>query len=398
MLGLFCRAAALTACGAAAFAAFVPSARACSPIESPSVWPQLPPEQLADVPTNGVLAFHAQTFGQLDDVLAMIAVDVTLDGVAVEGAIETVTRTESSVFGEEARDLFVVWRPTAELAPDTVYDATIRFTASRFSEEESATVTLTTASGPAGSAVQAGLIAPLLSVVAVGVGERVCCDDGNTCGFPACAAPASEDRAQLSATIDAAAGTLARQGYVQIQHGTDESFGDPWIVGLAEDAHDANIVATLPEIGAEYCLAVEYISFIDGLGSGRLTMCMPGDALELGAGPNPTFEGMLEQCIGEPYWEDTEQPYEPDGGSGGTDGGDGGSDGDGDGGDGGSDGDGGDGGSGGDGGGDGGAGLDEDARGCACHVDGPSSPWTTALGLFVIGAFVRRRGRATIRP
>ena len=277
------------------------------------MWPQLPPEQLVDVPTDGVLAFHAQTIGELDAVLAMIAVEVTLDGAPVDGAIEKVTRFESDVFGEVSRDMFLVWRPAAPLQPDATYDATIRFTSSEFSEEETASVTLTTAGGPAGPAVEAGLGAPELLVVPVDVGERVCCDDGNSCGFPACDTPDSEDRAQLSARIEAAAGALARQGYVQVYSGTNDNFDDPAIIGLAEDAHDTTFLATMNEVGAEYCLAVEYVSFIDGQSSGLLTMCMPGDTLQLGAGPNPTFDGFLEQCIGEPYWEDTEQPFEPDG-------------------------------------------------------------------------------------
>src|SRR5690348_2213672 len=99
-------------------------AEACSPPPDLGVWPSLGDLTIDGVPTDGVIAFRASAYGELAEALALLEIVVTLDGVVVEGAIETVLLSTNDDFGL-SHDLFVVWRPSAGFEASSTYIATI---------------------------------------------------------------------------------------------------------------------------------------------------------------------------------------------------------------------------------------------------------------------------------
>jgi MYXO-CTERM domain-containing protein len=395
MLGSIARGAFLTLAATAATLSHAPDADACSPVRTPSLYPELPGADLTEVPVEGVLAFHASGYGTLEEVVALASVAVTLDGIPVSGAVESLVVDSSGEGGIESHNLFVIWRPDATLVAGSTYAATIEIADAGGNVQLSEDLQLTTAAEPSADPPVIGLGGVALAAARVGAGPRVCCDTGNSCGFEECSPPAAEDRPQLSATVVGYPGPMGRQGYLRLVAGVDGTVAEYAALGLAADALAANIQRTFDEQGAEYCLGVEFVSLIDGAVTSDAPDCLSGADLVLGEGPNENFESFLGQCLGEPYWEDTDEPYEPDTGGTGTDGGSdsGGDDSDGTGG---GTADGGDAdGTAGEGDGTAGdeGGLDTDSRGCACDVNRSASPLPMALGLLVLGAGVLRRRR-----
>lgn len=378
-------------------------AEACSPPPSLALFPQLADGARTGVPTDGVIAFRADAYGELTEALGLLNMDVTQDGMPVAGAIETIELSTSDEFGSIRTDLFIVWRPEAAFAPSSDYVASIAV-ADEWDPKGLPTVTtleISTAADAAGALPAPELLEVELGVNATGSGPRVCCDDGNSCGFPACAALEESDHPRLGFTLGAAGDDpLATQGYVRLLAGVDDGLEAYAVAGIAAEVDGFSLQHTFDAAAGNYCIGAELVSFIDGSALPIVSQCEDHGDLELATAPNSGFDAFLEQCVGEPYWEDTDEPYVPDGGTGGDESGDGGSSGggDADGGDAdGGDADGGDadGGSGDDGsGGDGGSGQnDGDGGGCACRVDAERSWWPGLAGLFVLGAVRAARRR-----
>ena len=387
----------LAAAAATLFAIPTP-AEACSPIPDPGFYPQLADSERTGVPTDGVIAFRADAYGEIDEALALLSIEVTQDGLPVTGAIETIEISTSDSFGT-VTDLFVVWRPEVAFAPSTDYVASIAI-ADGFDPKAPPTVTtldISTGAGAAGPLPTLEVSSVELAAEPYGTGPRVCCDDGNSCGFALCEAPEVADRPVLRATVGVAEDPMAAQAYVRLSSGVDDALAEDGIGGIAAEVGGTTFQRTFDGAAGNYCFGAELVSLIDGSVQPIVSQCQAHGDLELTTGDNTGFGAFLEQCIGDPYWEDTEEPYEPDGSTG-SDGGDAdggdadGGDADGgdaDGGDAdGGDADGGDA----DGGSDGdGGGLDDDKGGCACTVDEGGSGWP-ALAIFVVaGAWLRRR-------
>jgi MYXO-CTERM domain-containing protein len=387
-----------TSCLAASAAALLATptpAEACSPVRDPSFYPQLTDGVRTGVPTDGVIAFRADAYGDLEEALALLTIEVTQDGLPVAGAIETI-EISSSVDLVESTDLFVVWRPEAAFDASSDYVASVAV-GDPFDPKAPPTVTtldITTGEGPAGDLPAIELSTLELAAEPYGTGPRVCCDDGNSCGFPLCVAPDAEDRPVIRATVGLAADDpMAAQAYLRLSSGVDDALAEDGIGGIAADLDGTTFQRTFDAAAGSYCFGAEIVSLIDGSVLPIVSQCEAHGDLELTTGPNPALEGALAQCVGEPYWEDTMEPYEPEGGTGdesgsgsGSDGGSGDDDGTGS-----SDGgivddSGGD-----DGNTDGNGSQNDDASGCACNVESGRGGWS-ALALFVlVGGWLRRR-------
>jgi MYXO-CTERM domain-containing protein len=366
-------------------------AEACSPPPNVGIYPEVVDGALEGVPTDGVIAFRANVYGELEDALALLTVEVTQDGAPVEGAIETVEH----LGGPSGGDVIVLWRPAAPFAASSDYVATITSTSPDGElAEVMAVLEVATGEGPAGEALTLGLVEPAVSAVAYGAGPRVCCDDGNTCAIPLCAAPESADLPTLVAAIDVPSDPMASQTYVRLRAGVDDGTEPLSVLGLASALQDLSVQHSFEAAAGNYCFALESVSLVDGSIAPLATTCVHHGDLELGEGPNEDFASFLGQCQADPYWEDTDEPYEPDGGSSSGDDGDdadSGDDGDdADSGDDGDDADSGDDGDEADSGSDDG-GQNEDDAGCGCTVD--PMPRLSTLLLLLIGALGHRRRR-----
>lgn len=367
-------------------------AEACTPPPNNAIFPHVDETSISDVPTDGVLAFRAQVYGELAQALALLTIEVSQDGTPVAGAIETI-EIVADEFGSE---VIVVWRPDAPFAASSAYDAaiTVQDDPTDGFEAESFELDIQTGAGPAGAAVSLGFEETSLSAVAYDSGPRVCCDDGNTCGIPLCAAPQQADRPTLFAAFEVPTDPMTSQTYVRLRAGVDDGTEPLFVLGLATALQDASVQHAFEAAAGNYCFALESVSLVDGSIAPLVTSCVEHGELELGDGPNEDFEAFLGQCQADPYWEDTNEPYEPDGGSSSGDDGDdaesGDDDDDADSGDDGDDADSGDDGDDADSGDDGG-GQDGSDAGCGCTTDAPAR--LSTLLLLAIGALGHRRRR-----
>jgi MYXO-CTERM domain-containing protein len=374
-------AAALAVCGSVMAAAR--PAEACSPPPELALFPDLGTGVMTDVPTDGVIAFRASTYGGLDDALALLTIEVTQDGLPIEGAIETIdlaTRDDASV---EAHDIIVVWRPAAALEAEASYLATITTTDAWDSQGTPIVdeLEVTTAAGPAGDGLEASFAAPELSAVSSEAGRRVCCND-EACGAPVCAAQEIADLATLTADVVAGEGPMLSQTYLRAYAGQPGALEEIAVLGIAANADGATIQRSFVDAADEYCLQLERVSLIDGSVTQHDEQCVAHGDLQLASAPNPDFIPFAEACSA-PFWQDTNEPWIPgedDSGGSESEGSD-------------SEGSGSEGGEeSGDASGDATGGEDDDASGCACNVDDRSSI-APALALFVLALGARRRTR-----
>jgi hypothetical protein len=342
-------------------------AEACSPPEELSLYPSLADSSEARVPTDGVIAFHANATGELADVQALLSITVMQGDVEVPGAIETVvldTREDWVI----SHDLVFVWRPTEPFAAAGQYAASVAV-ASPYVEDDPDptihTIDVTVGDGPAGAFPAPVLSGGVLDKTSEETGPRVCCEgeDGG-CGFGWCQAPMVADKPVLAMTVTLGDDPVLSQSYVRMRAGVDGATEPYSVLGLGHEIGEVDLMYPFAEAADSYCLAAEVVSLIDGTVSAPVTACVDHGELELGSGPNPVFEAFLEDCEGPEVWEDTDEPYVPGSEEGGSE--EGGSE------------DGGD------------AGLDQDARGCGCDAGGRDS---LVPGLFAlaIGAGLRRR-------
>jgi MYXO-CTERM domain-containing protein len=354
-------------------------AQACSPPEDLSLYPNLGDSTQASVPTDGVIAFRASATGEIEDVQALLSITVMQGELEVEGTIETIvlsTREDWVI----SHDLVFVWRPTAPFAAAGQYAASVAVSDAYVDNDLDPTIyaiDVTVGDGPAGAFPAPVLSGGALDKQSVQSGPRVCCDDYNDCGSGDCQAPIVVDQPVLAMTVAMGTESLLSQAYVRMRAGVDGTTEPVAVLGLGHEFGEAQVQHPFAAAAGSYCIAAELVSLIDGTVGEPVTVCVEHGALELGSGPNEYFDGFVEQCIAEPYWEDTDEPYVPGSEEGGSEEGgseEGGSE------EGGSEDSGDDG------------GLDEDARGCGCDAGGRDS-LVPGLLVLVVGAGLRRRRR-----
>lgn len=365
-------------------------AEACSPPLESGFYPDIVAGAVDEVPTDGVIAFSAQAYGPLDVALALLSIEVTLDGVVVEGAIETVTLADYP--GDyESHTLVVVWRPSAVLEASSQYVATVSVASELDGGEPTVTVLdVPVGAGPVGALPVLELGEPELTAIELESGRRVCCDvedDGGNCGFPECSAESLADQPSLSVSLAAIDDPLLSQTYVRQRLGVDGTTeaGEAFLLGRSSEPASFNHV--FAEAADSYCMGFELVSLIDGSVATPVEQCADHGELELGTRDNPGLETLVESCEA-PYWQDTNEPYVPGGEDSGEDSGGESSDSGGDEAPGTDDG----GESDDDGGSNDGGGQDDEGKGCGCDVerDGSLMPGLLAL---VLGLGLRRRRR-----
>jgi hypothetical protein len=380
-------AAALAVCGSVMAAAR--PAEACSPPPELALFPELGSGAMTDVPTDGVIAFRASTYGGLDDALALLTIEVTQDGMPVEGAIETIDLASRDDASIEAHDIIVVWRPSAALAAEASYVATISTIDGWNPEGEPIVdaIEVTTGAGPAGDGLEASFAAPELSAVPAEAGRRVCCND-EACGGPVCAAEQIAEQATLAAVVVAGAGPMLTQTYLRAYAGQPGALEEIAVLGIAANVDGVTMQRSFADAADDYCVQLERVSLIDGSVTQHEEQCVAHGDLQLASTPNPDLIAFAEACSA-PFWEDTGEPWVPgEDESGGSESEGSGSEGSG------SEGSGseGSGSEGGDESGDDSGGQDDDASGCACNVDDRGS-MAPALALFVFAFAAPRRTR-----
>lgn len=354
------------------------TAQACSPLPDLALEPWITDGAVTGVPTDGVIAFQATAYGDVEAAMGLMTIivtggDVTGGDAEVPGTIEAVEVRE----GGSSKQLFVVWRPDGGFAAASSYTANIAVLNNPEAIEPEVEIVLdvTTADGPAGALPSPTLADVELSAVAFDTGERVCCDENN-CG-PTCVGVDVVDRATLSAALGLGDEPLLSQIYLRTLSGSSTDALAPFtVLDVASRIGEVTLQRSFEAPGDAYCIAVEVVSFIDGGVAAPVVVCQDHGELALGSGPNPGIPEFAEGCEA-PYWEETHEPYVPDGD---TDGGS-------------SEGGGSEGSSGGAEESSGGAeaGQDDGTSGCACDVGGGRSPWSGALMLLATAGLVRRR-------
>lgn len=357
-------------------------AQACEPPLESGFYPDIVAGAVGEVPTDGVIAFSASAYGPLDVALALLGIEVTLDGVVVDGAIETVEL--SSTEGDyESHRLIVVWRPSVAFEASAQYVASVSIADELEGEPTVTALDVPVGAGPAGALPVLVLGDPELTAIELDSGRRVCCaveDDGGNCGFPECTPESLADQPNLAVELAAIDDPLLSQTYVRQRLGTDGETEPVELFLLGRSTEPASFSRVFTEAADSYCMGFELISLIDGSVAPAVEQCAEHGALELGSRANPALDSFVEACEA-PYWQDTNEPYVPDGedtgGESTDDAGDEAPGTDDDGGDSSED--------------DGGA-LDDDSKGCGCDVerDGALMPGLLAL---VFGIGLRRRRR-----
>lgn len=359
------------------------SAHACSPLPDLLIEPYLSEGALTGVPTDGVLGFRAGVYGDLDAALGLMSITVTQGDAVVPGAIETV----SIDGGAGYQSVFVVWRPEAAFAANTDYVATVAVL--NFPDDvEPATeivVSIATADGPGLAFPEVALAEVELAALAVETGRTVCCEgDIGSCG-PTCVGPELTDRADLTAQLGLGDEPALSQVFVRTVAGPEGALDPAGVLDVAARVGDVGIEHRFDAPQDAYCIGVELVSLIDGSVSEPTIACLEHGALVLDSRDNPGLDDFVAGCEA-PYYEDTGEPYVPDGADSGSS-------------------------SGSDDGGasgiidtaDGSSGNidnippeDGDARGCACDAGG-RTPTGPGLAMLVIAGLVRRRRVRTAR-
>lgn len=325
---------------------------------------------MTGVPTDGVIAFQAGAYGDLDTALGLMSITVTSGDAEVPGTIETVDVREAN----SSHQMFVVWRPDGGLAAASTYTATIAVSNQPDAIEPAYEIVLdvTTADGPGGTLPSPTLADVELAASATETGDRVCCDE-SSCGAT-CVGVDLFDRPMLSAALGLGHDPLRSQVYLRTLAGPSAEALEPdAVIDVASRIGDTTLQRVFEAPDDAYCIAVEVVSFIDGGVSAPIVVCEDHGELVLGGGPNPNIDAFAEGCAA-PYWEETQEPYVPDGDT------DGGSS-------------------------EGGSGSEESSGGAeagqlegpsgnACAVGGGRSPWSGALMLLATAGLVRRRRTA----
>jgi hypothetical protein len=266
---------------------------------------------MTDVPTDGVIAFRASTYGGLDDALALLTIEVTQDGMPVEGAIETIDLASRDDASIEAHDIIVVWRPSAALAAEASYVATISTIDGWNPEGEPIVdaIEVTTGAGPAGDGLEASFAAPELSAVPAEAGRRVCCND-EACGGPVCAAEQIAEQATLAAVVVAGAGPMLTQTYLRAYAGQPGALEEIAVLGIAANVDGVTMQRSFADAADDYCVQLERVSLIDGSVTQHEEQCVAHGDLQLASTPNPDLIAFAEACSA-PFWEDTGEPWVP---------------------------------------------------------------------------------------
>lgn len=366
-------------------------AQACSPLPDLAFYPGITDGARAGVPTDGVIAFRAQTYGPIDEALALMTIRVTAGDVEIPGAIETVVVHDGGIDGS---DLFVAWRPEAAFEAETTYAATIAVLDFPDATEPSVEIHLdvTTGDAVAGALPVATLADAVLSAQELAQGRPLCCEgDIGACG-PTCVGEDLQDVPVLAATLAMPEDPMASQSFVRMLSGPEDALAPYAVLGIADGLLDADVQATFAGAAERYCVAAEVVSLVDGSVAPPVVACVDHGDLVLEWQRNPALDALVAMCAS-PYWGDTNEPYLPHDDDSGSDGGsDGGSEGGSA--DGGSDGGSADGGTADGGGDDAGASDDGDGKGCACDVDRGGSPASGLLLLLTAGACLGRRRRS----
>ena len=290
-------------------------AEACSPPEELSLYPSLAESTQAIVPTDGVIAFRASANGELADVQALLSITVMQGELEVPGAIETVvlsTREDWVI----SHDLVFVWRPTEPFAAAGQYTASVAVADPYVDNDLDPTIyaiDVTVGDGPAGAFPTLVLSGGALDKESSPSGPQVCCEDGNDgdCGFGNCQAPIVADHPVLAMMVVAGTDSVLSQAYVRMRAGTDGATEPVTVIGLGHEIGETQVQYAFAAAADSYCIAAELVSLIDGTVGEPVTVCVDHGELELESAPNPGFDGLLEQCIDDPYWEDTDEPYVP---------------------------------------------------------------------------------------
>lgn len=359
----------------------VRTAEACSPTPDLGLDPLLVDGTRAGVPTNGVIAFRATAYGDLEAALDLLAIEVVdTDDAVVTGTIESVELSSSPGGGSHA--IYVVWRPSAPFTAGASLTARVSTVYDTVPEIEMpertlvATLEITIGAGEAGALPVPEIGDLALAPASRPDGRAVCC--ALDCGDE-CRTERGVDHPLLTGAVALDDATIGAQVYVRLLAGTDGSADEPIDdLGLGDDLGSADASHIFASPAARYCFGAETVSLIDGSVAAATVACIEHGSLVLGQGDSPGFAEFVETCI-EPYWEDTHEPYVPGGaGSEGAS-----SSGDAGGGD---------------------VDADEDtadAKGCGCRSDAAGARgW---LPLAVIGWFLARRrsarrsGRAPVR-
>ncbi len=301
------------------------TARACSPSFAPE---GLEFDDIPDAPieihTDDAIGFEVSAgVVSIEESLAALSFTVYDGDVELPGALTTIPGRSYDVWGDTVSNFILVWTPAQALAPQTTYDIHIvvdnegafgGYGGAQVDEH----VALTTFDGPAPTLAAPALTGFELDVSYVESGSRVCCDTGelDSCGGGPVYCQMDERSPVARVSWDVAlSDSLQRATYLRAFAGVDGRADDEIGVLLASHAQlglGRNFGAGLN--ADEYCGAIEIVSLKTGEVARGEAVCAPHEQIAAyGPEPAPGFqEYFLDYCVGEPYVEESGEPYESD--------------------------------------------------------------------------------------
>lgn len=287
-------------------------AEACSPppsegIEVEPLWEGVP------IRRDGVLAARLTDYaGELSGADDEFTISVTREGVEVPGTVEIVEYADDDELSY-ARTGLIVWRPEVDFESD-VYRVTIVVANDAWVGGEVTGETAVTVLDEFAGALDAEPIdvEMLDTVSAVGTGPRVCCDMDLGCGEgTSCQSTMERDAVMINGTfgLDPDDG---RYAYVRVLTGIDgvADQHSGWVLPGNEVSEGWGV--TFAESAQSYCLAYEYVSLIDGSTTNSNIACVDHGELVLDE-REVDLEPWAANCLDEPYWEESGEPWIPNG-------------------------------------------------------------------------------------
>lgn len=302
----------LSTLAALAWASVPAEANACSPEPSDGVEVQPLWEGVGIHRDGALVGTFVDYDGDPTDSTGEFTITVMHDGVEVPGTVEVI-----DYIGPDAgfsRSAFMVWRPDAELEVDT-YLATIDIASDPFTKVESTLeTTFTVIDELAGELETTPIEADdeLGVSFSSGFGPRVCCGMDFGCGDgESCRHTSERDAVTLFSDVgmDLQDG---RYGYARVLSGVDGNADEPsgWILPGSDTSEGWSV--NFLESADSYCIAFEYVNLLDGSTTSSNVACSDHGDLVIEE-REVDLVSWAENCIDEPYWEDTGEPWVPAG-------------------------------------------------------------------------------------
>ncbi len=265
--------------------------------------------------TDAAVAFNAVVAAvSVEDALGVLTVEASEGGTPIAGTVGWIAGLENP--SNSVQYGIVTWTPDAPLAPGSsielhlVVDNQSAFGSHTFNTDTTVALSVLDQSTPE---ITVTVDDVSLETHDTGTGERVCCDtdEENMCTGETtrCWHETLTPLPRLRGTFAPPAG-IEHSAYVRLLRGVDGDASSAPGQSLAGDIPaGSEFSIDFDEEASSYCVAVEIVKIADGSATVSDTVCVDHAVI---AGAEPTANELdLDQCIADPYYEESKEPFQP---------------------------------------------------------------------------------------